>query len=88
MNNDHLRELESVGLLVAGALSPGERAAVSQHLRSCESCRDELVDVAALPGLLRRLGDEPAPVPTPPAARARLVTAAQTHTRRRRRQMN
>lgn len=84
-DDDHVLELEAVGLLVAGALTPGERVGVTGHLRTCQTCRDELVEVAALPGLLRRLGDEQPTPPLPTLARARLVTAAQTHTRHQRR---
>ena len=89
LEDEHIVELEAVGLLVAGALAPQERREVERHLRACDQCRDELVDVAALPGLLRRIPDPPAPtVPGQlPGARARLITSAQTratHTRRRR----
>lgn len=86
----HVEQLEAVGLLVAGALPPDERLEVERHLRLCELCRDELVAVASLPGLLRRVDDDAAADvrPGPSAtARARLVTAAQSaeHRRRRRR---
>ena len=89
LEDEHVVELEAVGLLLAGALTPQERRAVERHLRVCDRCRDELVDIAALPGLLRRLPDPPAPaVPAAaPGARARLITSAQTratHARRRR----
>ncbi len=50
-----------LGVYVTGAIAPADRAAVVQHLASCEQCRDELVGLAALPGLLRRQ-------PAPPAA--------------------
>ncbi len=87
---DHLVELEAVGLLLAGALAPGDRSEVERHLLTCERCRDELVEIAALPGLLRRQQPDvaagrpgPAPAGPPPAARARLLTAGHTAVRRR-----
>jgi len=39
---------------VLGALSPGERQSFEEHLAGCVGCRDDLVTIAALPGLLRR----------------------------------
>ena len=83
---DHKRELEAVGLLLAGALPPRERMEVERHLRLCHACRDELVEVAALPALLRRVdpGGSP-PAPPAPAARARLAVTAQTQLHRARR---
>ena len=44
-----------LGVYVTGAIGPSDRAALVRHLASCERCRDELVGLAALPGLLRRL---------------------------------
>ena len=97
---DHQRELEAVGLLLAGALPPRERMEVERHLRLCHACRDELVEVAALPALLRRVdpgGSPPAPpapaeyavamcfLPQDDAARARLAVTAQTQLHRARR---
>jgi anti-sigma factor RsiW len=40
---------------VLGALSRAERYRFERHLASCAACRDELVGLAGLPGLLRRL---------------------------------
>ncbi|MGH3712979.1 MAG: anti-sigma factor family protein, partial [Micromonosporaceae bacterium] len=40
---------------VLGALSPAERDAYEQHLRTCPECRREVTALAGLPGLLRRL---------------------------------
>ena len=44
-----------LGVYLAGAITPADRAMVVGHLASCERCRDELSELAALPGLLRRL---------------------------------
>jgi anti-sigma factor RsiW len=40
---------------VLGALSPGERHRFERHLLGCTTCRDELVWLAGLRGLLARL---------------------------------
>jgi Putative zinc-finger len=46
------------GAYVLGALSPAERTDYQRHLGACAGCRDEVADLAGLPGLLGRL-DEP-----------------------------
>ena len=43
-----------LGIYVLGAISPADRALVVRHLATCPDCRDELVGLAALPGLLLR----------------------------------
>jgi hypothetical protein len=43
------------GVYVLGALSPAERRAFEAHLTRCHPCRDDLISVAGLPGLLARL---------------------------------
>lgn len=48
----------SLGAYVLGALDPGDRVTLEQHLGSCPSCRDELVRFAPLPGLLSHLAEE------------------------------
>jgi len=47
------------GAYVLGALTPAERSGYGRHLAGCAQCRDEVTDLAALPGLLGRL-DAPA----------------------------
>jgi anti-sigma factor RsiW len=44
-----------LGVYVLGAIGPGDRATLEQHLAACPRCREELVGLAGLPGLLRRL---------------------------------
>jgi hypothetical protein len=44
-----------VGVYVLGALAPAERDAFERHLGECAICRDEVADLAVLPGLLGRL---------------------------------
>jgi predicted lipoprotein with Yx(FWY)xxD motif len=43
-----------LGIYVFGAITPPDRATVVRHLTACPNCRDELVGLAALPGLLLR----------------------------------
>jgi len=44
-----------LGIYVFGAITPPDRATVVRHLATCPNCRDELVGLAGLPGLLLRL---------------------------------
>jgi predicted lipoprotein with Yx(FWY)xxD motif len=44
-----------LGIYVFGAITPADRATVVRHLATCPNCRDELVGLAGLPGLLLRL---------------------------------
>lgn len=53
---DHEDLRLSLGSYLTGALAPTARAEMDEHLRHCDACRAELVDLAALPGLLGRLG--------------------------------
>ena len=46
----------SLGSYLTGGLGPTARAEIDDHLRHREACRAELVELAALPGLLARLG--------------------------------
>lgn len=43
------------GAYVLGALPPAERTAFEAHLAGCALCRDEVADLAGIPGLLGRL---------------------------------
>ncbi|HLI43340.1 MAG TPA: zf-HC2 domain-containing protein [Acidimicrobiales bacterium] len=52
-NHDDIRL--SLGSYLTGALGPAARTEVDHHLHSCEGCRRELVELAALPGLLGRV---------------------------------
>lgn len=80
------RYTSSIGAHVLGALEPGESLELERHYRSCTQCRDELVLLAPLPGLLQRLSPEdvgppPAREPEPPPMpgrprRLRVVAAA------------
>jgi hypothetical protein len=48
-------ETRSIGAYLLGALDPPEHLEMEQHLTECAICRQELVEVAHLPGLLHRL---------------------------------
>jgi hypothetical protein len=45
----------SLGVYVLGAIEPGDRAQVDEHLATCTDCREELASLAGLPALLRRV---------------------------------
>jgi anti-sigma factor RsiW len=67
------------GAYLLGALDPRERAEVETHLSSCRRCRDELADLAPLPGLMSRITVDEAisgPPPVDDAMLERLLTAA------------
>jgi len=49
----HVRN--QLGVYVLGAIGPGERAQIAEHLAACPWCRGELAGLAGLPGLLRRV---------------------------------
>lgn len=56
---------------VLGALSPSDRQAYEEHLRSCERCAATVAELAGLPGLLARadrdaLDDSAVEAPVPP----------------------
>lgn len=77
-----------LGAYVLGALEPAERRAVEDHLPHCDTCRNELARLSALPPLLDRLTVEEATadlagVSAELAARGRRA-AADEHARLRR----
>ncbi|MGZ0147499.1 anti-sigma factor family protein [Kribbella sp. WER1] len=59
----------SIGAYVLGALDASERHAVEEHLTTCTSCRETLLEFAHLPGLLHAVpvedieSDQPEPAP-------------------------
>jgi hypothetical protein len=80
------------GAYVLGALAPTDRAAYERHMAGCVDCRDEVAELAVLPGLLGRLDAVTAvtTLSTPPAAApagllAATLTAATRERRRDRR---
>ncbi len=94
---EHQKYADAIPALLSGGLSPSERTGLQHHLRGCESCRDELVELAALPGLLARLrpaaagpghgpGERTVDDRPDPGARQRLVDEmVRARSRRRRR---
>lgn len=79
----------SLGAYVVGALDHTERVEVEAHLAQCARCREELGDLAPLPGLMSRLTLNEA-IAGPPSLDAqgsaamldRLLAAAATERRR------
>jgi anti-sigma factor RsiW len=68
-----------LGAYVLGALEPGERRSVEEHLRDCPACAAELAEFRALPALLDRVrpGDlSPVAVTPSPDLFARMSAAA------------
>jgi hypothetical protein len=63
----------SLGVYVLGAIEPGDRAQVDEHLATCADCREELASLAGLPALLRR-------VPTAEAERLAVADQADSAT--------
>jgi hypothetical protein len=77
-----------LGAYVLGALEPGERRRVEEHLRSCPACAAELAEFRALPELLDRVRPvdlSPVAVAPSPGLFDRLVAAADEDRRRARR---
>jgi hypothetical protein len=50
----------ALGVYVLGAIDPGERAGVDEHLDTCEECRAELAEFMELPSLLAMVPAEEA----------------------------
>jgi Putative zinc-finger len=53
--DDYAHVRNQLGVYVLGAIGPGERAQIEEHLAACPWCREELAGLAGLPGLLRRV---------------------------------
>jgi anti-sigma factor RsiW len=45
----------ALGVYVLGAIEPGDRTLVDEHLATCADCREELASLAGMPALLRRV---------------------------------
>jgi hypothetical protein len=74
-------EIVEAGAYVLGALAPGERAAYERHLATCAACREEVAQLAGLPGLLGRLDPDTAlavgrPVAAPPELMDKVLAGA------------
>jgi anti-sigma-K factor RskA len=64
--SDHDTWRESAAAYVLGALDGPDRAGFEAHLESCERCREEVVSLAPLPGLLARVDPDEVDEPTGP----------------------
>ncbi len=68
-----------LGAYVLGALDPGERARMDEHVRDCPTCAAELAEFRVLPGLLDKVDPEDlrsAPVAPSPDLFDRVSAAA------------
>jgi hypothetical protein len=45
----------SIGAYLLDAVDPAEREQISEHLKWCELCRNEVIDLAPLPGILHHV---------------------------------
>lgn len=73
------RYTTSIGAHLLGALGPDESMELERHYRTCPHCRDEVVRLAPLPGLLHRVSPKeapPAPAAPPPRHRPRRLHIA------------
>lgn len=94
---DHSSEQECrevrhlLGVYVIGAIEPHERSVVDKHLAWCQSCRDELAGLAALPAMLgkvpaadvERLNGLPEDIEPPPELLNSLLTKVAVRRRKR-----
>jgi hypothetical protein len=76
------------GAYVLGALSPAERQEFERHLAGCTDCARSVRELAGLPGLLGRVGEDvllapPAPEPVPETLLPALVREVRRSRRRR-----
>ncbi len=80
--HEHLRR--DLGSYVVGALDPGDRARLEEHLATCAPCREELASYAGIPGLMSRLSIEEVlddSLLPPPALLPRLLGAVERERR-------
>ena len=69
-------QITSLGAYLLGALDPAERSVFERHLHTCAACREELIRLAPLPGLLGQVNladleqpfDDPDPYDNEPLA--------------------
>ena len=85
MTADHDAARMLLGAYVLGGLDAADRRRVEDHLSSCAVCRDEVAELAVLPGLLRRLTPDEAAAGLAPAAPAPRLLASVTRTVQRQR---
>jgi Putative zinc-finger len=74
----------SLGAYVLGALDAAERIEIEEHLRDCAYCRDELVRLSPLPGLLGQVSLDDVLAAEPPIRPAEATPPAKPSRFRRR----
>jgi Putative zinc-finger len=74
----------SLGAYVLGALDAAERIEIEEHLRDCALCRDELVRLSPLPGLLAQVSLDDVLAAEPPIRPAEATPPAKPSRFRRR----
>ncbi|MDZ7679512.1 MAG: zf-HC2 domain-containing protein [Acidimicrobiales bacterium] len=74
--SDHDRYRDLTAAYVLGALDPGERTELHEHLQACERCQADVIDFAPLPALLGSIEvDDLVEPPTPHLADAVVAEA-------------
>lgn len=90
MSTSHEEVRLLLGAYVLGGLDETDLREVQRHLPTCSTCRDELADLAVLPGLLRRRpqpeddkpGDDLVSPPAPPLLMPALLRQVDLERRR------
>jgi hypothetical protein len=76
----------ALGAYLLGALEPAERSEFERHVSDCARCRDEMIRLAPLPGLLGQLTLDDLPVPEPVDLPPLITIPAPERPRRKRRE--
>ncbi|WP_199439127.1 zf-HC2 domain-containing protein [Umezawaea beigongshangensis] len=76
----------ALGAYLLGSLDPAERSEFERHVSDCARCRDEMVRLAPLPGLLGQLTLDDLPAPEPLDLPPLITIAAPERPRRKRRE--
>ncbi len=88
-DHDHDAVRLSLGSYLAGALDTASRREVEAHLEQCAICQHEVADLAALPGLLARVGSvvDEEPFELPATLRDDVLSRVRDERRSQRRRM-
>jgi hypothetical protein len=80
--DEHAPLVEATAAYVLGALDPAERARLEDHLARCPSCRDQVAELAPLPGLLSGVDPDDVELDAPPSIVAGAMSAIGAERRR------